>query len=332
MIITKAPFRISFAGGFADVAAREGDAWLSVVSATVALHCYVTVQARHDTSVVAAYARVEKVTDAAELQNGLFREVLAEMGFAQGLEVHSIGSLSLSSSGLGGSSAAAVAMVQALARLAGSDLSRRTVAERAANVEIKRMGRRIGRQDHFAAAYGGLNVFRFRGDQTRVERMDEHLLAPLAGCCVMVPCPSRTERDASTMLAEQVKADASIPRRLSYLVPSVLEALEAGDVRGLAGLLNEGWELKKKLGPSVTTPEADDAVDAIRKLGGGAKLCGAGGGGHVFGILPGAAETDTFMRARPDAFKIAFDPAGVAVVYDDRERLAFTPCTEVTQR
>lgn len=319
MIVTKTPMRVSFAGGFSDAAARAGGGEGAVLSATVSIHAYVTAQARKDKSVVAAYSIVERAESAENLKNALFREALVATRVFKAVEVHSIGALSLASSGLGGSGAAAVGMVSALSALRGRRLSARDAAEMAAGVELRGMGRSVGKQDHYAAAYGGLNVFRFNGDHVKVQRLDESLAGMLSGRMFMAPCHAEA-RDASDMLSEQLTADPSIPKALAALVPDAVTAFDREDFCALCSVLREGWRLKKALSPRMSNALADAAVAEAERVGGGAKLCGAGGSGHVWALVHEDYAWE-YLAHVPGAFRVDFEPRGVGVVYDDGERL-----------
>lgn len=318
MIVVRAPMRVSFAGGFSDAAARSGGGDGAVLSATINVHAYITAQVRKDRSVVAAYSEVEKAENASGVRNALFREALAATGIFSAVEVHSIGALSLASGGLGGSGAAAVGMIAALSALKGRRIGTRDIAETAAGVELRGMNRAVGKQDHYAAAYGGLNVFRFNGDYVKVQRLDESMAGVLSGRMFLAPCHAEP-RDASEMLSEQLKADPGIPRALAALVPDALEAFEKADFCALCSVLREGWRLKKSLSPRMSNPAADVAVAEAERVGGGAKLCGAGGSGHVWALVHEDFAWEYLSRV-PGAFRVDFEPRGVDVIYDDGER------------
>jgi D-glycero-alpha-D-manno-heptose-7-phosphate kinase len=318
LIVVKSPFRVSFAGGFSDAAARERGGEGAVLSAAVGLHAYITAQLRKDAFTVAAYSRVERVDQLENMENALFREAIAASGVRAPLEMHSIGVLSLASSGLGGSSSAAVGMVLALSALRGARMSARVLAEAAADVEINKMKRSIGKQDHYAAAYGGLNVFKFRGEYVEVQRMDASLAGVLKGCMAMTPCHA-DPRDASEMLKEQLNADPGIPKALADLVPATVKAFNDSSLHDLCSILREGWRLKKALSPRMSNAAANAAVSMAESMGGAGKLCGAGGSGHAWVILPKGAMLDYLYKV-PGSFQVAFEPVGASVVHDDGER------------
>lgn len=323
MILCRSPFRVSFAGGFSDVAALHGGAPGEVVSCTIGHYATMALAREVNGDVVATYSTVERVPIARDLKNELFRACLEVCGVDRAVQIHSIATLPLSGSGLGGSGAACVSLVNALHRYRGCDLGTEILAEMACRVEIDVLQRKIGKQDQYAATYGGLNAFRFDGRRVDVRRLDFGLVAVLRGLCVLVPCArpyGPTPRNAGVLLDAQLRAGEETAKHLSGVVPAVVSALERRDVATLISCVNESWDVKRTLSTEVSCPDADAVITEVRALGGGAKLCGAGGGGYVFGILPSELIADQFLAARSTAIPCGFESEGSRIVYDDWER------------
>ena len=329
MILCRSPLRVSLAGGFADVAAQHRGERRQVLSVTVRLYASILVAREVDGTCVASYSRIERVERAEHLKNDLFRAALAECGVDGGVQVHSIASVPLSAVGLGGSGAACVSLVNALHRMRSVSLAEKVLAESACRVEIDRLGRKIGKQDQYAAAYGGLNRFTFDGTSVDVERLDFGMVREmLEDRCLLIPClapDDAPKRDAGALLVEQLATKSDAVARLSDLVQTTLYALDTRDMARLVACVNAGWDAKRTLSPTLSTTDADMAIDEVRRAGGAAKLCGAGGGGYVFALFPTREALSAFAEKRTDAMPCGFEPEGSTVVYDDWERIGGPP-------
>lgn len=329
MILARSPMRVSLAGGFGDVAALHRGERHQVLSVALRLYASILVAVERDGSLVASYSRIERVERAEHLQNAVFRAALAECGVDAGVQVHSVASLPLSAGGLGGSGAACVSLVNALHGLRSVHLGEAVLAETACHVEIERLGRKVGKQDQYAAAYGGLNRITFDGARVEVERLEFAAVREmLEDRCLLIPCltpDDAPKRDASTLLAEQLASGSDAVARLSELVQTTVYALDTRDMPRLLACVNAGWDAKRTLSPSLSTTSADMAIDEVRCAGGAAKLCGAGGGGYVFALFPTRDALTEFRTKRTDAFEVGFEPTGSSIVYDDWERIGGPP-------
>ena len=322
MIVAKAPLRVTFAGGGSDVAARLHGTVGRVLSMTINVYVYMSVNRRRDQKVVAAYAHVERVSASGELHNALIKCALAHHGIQHGVEVHSIGELPIDACGMGGSGAAAVALLKALERLTGKFRMTSDLAETAAAVEIHDMGRSVGKQDHYAAAYGGVNEFVFDGEDVHLgfqAATTPHGPEFLRGKMALAPCLNG-QRDASLILSDQFRWKSSAGQDLAEPVGRAVCAYKDRDVDGLISVLRQGWLVKRTL-PGVTTPSAEMIVDRAQELGGGAKLNGAGGGGMVFALFPTEEITKHFVSEFDGAFLVNPETRPALVTLDDGERL-----------
>ena len=197
------------------------------------------------------------------------------------------------STGLGGSSAFAVGLLNALHSYKGERASAGQLAEEACHIEIDVLGARIGKQDQYAAAYGGLNLLSFKRDGgVTVEhlRIPGDRLRELFRSVLMFW--TGHQRDASAVLSEQDdRTDLNLEslRRMRDQASDLHRDLGAGDVdvEGIGRLLDEGWRMKRELAGSITTPLIDGWYDAAIAAGAlGGKLCGAGGGGFLLFVVP----------------------------------------------
>ena len=295
LIVTRTPLRISLAGGGSDLPAFYERAGAGAVLST-AIDKYVYVTLKHHDGMFGApirlnYSETEQLNTVDEIKNEIARECLRFTGVEPPIYISTVADIP-AASGLGSSSAFCVGLLHALHLYRGEHPSAGQLAEEAAEIEIHRLGRPIGKQDHYAAAYGGFNLFRFQaGGGVSVEaqqfqnggreRFFRHSMLMWTG----------VTRDAARVLSEQ---QANTPARLAELelIRNQADTLHTVLANGfhvdqLGVALNEGWSLKRRLASAVTTPALDlwyeRAIDAGAY---GGKLCGAGGGGFFLFMAP----------------------------------------------
>ena len=196
------------------------------------------------------------------------------------------------STGLGGSSSFAVGLLNALHALRGERVSASQLAEEACHIEIDVLGQPIGKQDQYAAAFGGFNLFTFRpGGAVMVEpqRVPDKMLSTIFDDVMLFW--TGHQRDAGSVLSEQVKnvdsrmTDLETLRDQSYELRTLLQHKDR-TAADLGRLLDRGWNLKRGLASGVTSSQIDGWYALARDGGAlGGKLCGAGGGGFLMFIV-----------------------------------------------
>ncbi|HEY4248082.1 MAG TPA: galactokinase [Lacunisphaera sp.] len=288
MIISKTPFRISFCGGGSDLAAfYERKGYGAVVSTAIDKFAYIALHRFFENKFVLKYSQTEVSDDVASIKHPLIRECLLYTNTHEPLEITSFADIPSSGSGLGSSSAFSVGLINALLAQQGRMPSREMCADGACQVEIERLGEPIGKQDQYAAAYGGLNYLRFNADgsvhvdpiilprEKHVE-LSQNLLMFYTGIT----------RKASSILVEQKANMAADDARLRTMVAmrdqadELREELAAGRIDAVGRLMHEGWRLKKEMAAGISNPQFDRIYERARAAGArGGKLLGAGGGG-----------------------------------------------------
>jgi len=285
MIISRTPVRVSFCGGGTDVdwfASSEPNGGM-VTSLALDRHIHVTVNRRFDDSVRVSYSSMEMVDDFENLEHELVREAMRMTGVTSGVEITTIADIPSRGTGLGSSSAVTVGLLNALHRFAGHDASPEQLAEEACCIEIDILGQPIGRQDQYAAAFGGVNSISFGPDGVEVnpvkispnvvERLSEEFTLVFTG----------TSRSASEVLSETPEDPADKLNRLRVIrgqADAVRGMLESGDLAGLGSLIGEAWDSKRGISSGISNDELDAMHNHIMAMGAsGAKLLGAGGGG-----------------------------------------------------
>jgi D-glycero-alpha-D-manno-heptose-7-phosphate kinase len=263
------------------------------------------------------------VETASQLKHSLVREALAITELDRALEITTIGDVP-AGTGMGSSSSLAVGLLTALYAYQGRTQSAEILASQACEIEIERLGNPIGKQDQYAAAYGGLQYIRFNpdgsvhvepvpGDASMLNALADHMLLFYTG----------GTRSASALLEEQAretpkKIDSL--RRMRDIAGELRETLTTGaaprfDVFG--DKMHEAWELKRSVTDSISNPMIDDWYARGRAAGAyGGKLLGAGGGGFLLLFAPpdrhGAIRE---ALGQPKEMAARLDPRGSRIIF-----------------
>lgn len=307
--MTRAPLRVSFVGGGTDIPWFYREHGGAVISAAIDKYVYVMVNDRFDRETIrVSYSETEIVQAVDDIKHDIVRETLKAFGITGGIEIASMADVP-AGTGLGSSSSFAVALAAALTARAGNPHpSPWSLATAASLIEINKCGHPIGKQDHYAAAFGGLRSYRFRKDDgVAVGGFSD---APNIEMSLMLfytgePRPSQRslgKEDAETLVS-YMKFFGLVSEMISLDAPA-----------GFGVLLDRLWRLKRTLG-GVTSVAVDDAYEIARSAGAwGGKLCGAGGGGFLLISAPverhAAIEKAVGLRRLP----FRFEPEGVKVL------------------
>lgn len=321
MIISQTPYRVSFAGGGTDLPAFYRQEPGAVLSMAVRKYMYVTVGKRFDKSIRVAYTRTDFADSVDEVQHTLVREALRVTGLENHLEITTIGDVP-AGTGMGSSSTLTVGLLNAMYAHTGRIVSPERLADEACRIEIDVLGKPIGKQDQYAAAYGGLNYIRFLPDGTvHVEPSPcrwETIAELERRALVVYTAQTRSADDILKRQSDGTADKMGVLRRMRDLAQEMRTALAgAGDLDRFGQLLHEGWELKRSLGFGITGAGIDAWYEAARKAGAqGGKLLGAGGGGFMLLLAP--AERHEAVReaiGRPRELEFRFDPRGSRIVF-----------------
>ena len=285
MIISRTPVRVSFCGGGTDLDsfAKKIEGGGMVISVAIAKYIHVTVNNRFDSKIRLSYSKMETVNTVEEIEHDLVREALKATGISNGIEITTIADIPSRGTGLGSSSAVTVGVLNALHRHIGRDVSSQHLAEGACEIEIDKLGEPIGRQDQYAAAFGGMNRISFNPDGVEV--------SPIALSGDIVERMERefslvytdNTRSASAVLSEPPLDHGDKIARLRTIRDQAAEAeklIRSGNLKSLGALLHEAWNVKRGLSPLVSNHNLDSLYARLLELGAnGGKLLGAGGGG-----------------------------------------------------
>jgi D-glycero-alpha-D-manno-heptose-7-phosphate kinase len=295
MLIARAPLRLSLAGGGTDLEAYYAKYGGAVVSTTIDKYFYV-ILTFNDTKHIQVSSSDYRTfyrhpLDGPPLWDGdlsLPKVIIDHFGVWTGLSVF-LASQVPPGTGLGSSSTVAVALIKAMSVLCNTPMSRQQIAELACEVEIDRLKMPIGKQDQYAAAFGGLNFIQFNPDGVVTEPIDlpAELQAELEGR-LMLFFTGRS-RDSAQILGEQKRSSernrAGVIDALHLIKHTALALrndLMRGDIDSLGEHLHQSWVAKRQLASGITDPWIDQWYEAAREAGArGGKIAGAGGGGFL---------------------------------------------------
>lgn len=319
------PLRVSFAGGGTDLPEfyRNNEGGGAVLSAAIDKHLYVTVK-RHsaifDEKYRLNYSTSELVNSVDEIKNDIVRECIKFLDIDDPLYISVIADLP-HSSGLGSSSAFAVGLLNAFHMLRGEKVTVYEIAEEAFHVENRLLGRPVGKQDHYAAAVGGLNFYRFLSDERvsveaastsrkTADRLFDQVLMFWTGI-------TRDSSAALTDMQSRMPERTDDLRSMRSLAEEIHQiTLSGGPSAEFGRLLNENWILKRDLGSKITSPQINTWYDRALSAGAlGGKLCGAGGGGFLL-FLAEQDMHDNVTNALADLQRldVELDPHGSRIL------------------
>jgi D-glycero-alpha-D-manno-heptose-7-phosphate kinase len=290
VVFTRTPLRISFAGGGTDLSDFYEQDYGAVLSTAIDKYIYVTVK-RHgevfDEKIRLSYSKSEGVAAVDDVQNNIARECLRFLQIEPPIYISTVGDLP-ASTGLGGSSSFAVGLLNALHAFRGERVSAGQLAEEACHIEIEVLREPIGKQDQYAAAFGGLNFLRFSsGGGVTVEpvRVKNGTLKTLFSHLMIFW--TGHQRDTSHVLSEQ---KSNTTAKLDHLLrmrehAHRLHSLVCNgdfDLAAFGAVLDETWQLKRQLASKISNQKIDEWYDLAMTAGAcGGKICGAGGGGFL---------------------------------------------------
>lgn len=322
MIITRTPFRVSFCGGGSDLPAFYEKHGGYTLGTTISKYMYISVHPSFDdNTTVLKYSKTETVDCLDEIKHQYFKDVLKRLNI-HGVEITSTADIP-AGTGLGSSSSFVVGLLHALYSYNGKFVSKERLASEACDTEIKRLGQPIGKQDQYAAAYGGLNFYTYNKDGSVF--VDPVILP--AGCAEQLESNllmfyTGKLHTASDILREQGKNVSTGSKeqnqfKLCNLTKQLRDSLQQGEINTLGEILDESWQLKKTLASGISNPMIDEYYEIAMKNGAvGGKLLGAGGGGFLLFYVPkkNQGQLRNALSSLKE-FKFGFDKQGSTVIY-----------------
>ncbi len=323
MIIVQTPLRISFLGGGTDFEDFYLNYRGAVLSTTVNKCIYIIVKKRFDDLICVNYSKRETVEKVEHLQHELIREAMRVAGVDKGVEITTLADIPSEGTGLGSSSSVTVGLLHALFSYRGELKTAEALANEACNIEIDILGKPIGRQDQYIAAYGNMRFTTFSKNGITVEkvmlppgekkRLNDNLLLFYTG----------TTRQSSEILFEQkanINRKIDVLIKLSGLAFKAKESILRRDFDQFGEIMHQGWELKKGLNDKISNPRIDELYETARKAGAlGGKITGAGGGGFLLLYCP-RDKKDAVYKALENYRELpfSFEDDGSKVIFNYR--------------
>lgn len=325
MIISRTPFRISLGGGGTDLPSYYRRYGGSFISGAVNRYMYVSVSPSFDReSLRLSYSTTELVSNADEVSHGAAREALRLLGIERGLEIASTAEAP-ASAGLGSSASFCVGLLTALHAYRRQEVSRKDLAEKACHIAMDRLKEPSGKQDEYAAAFGGIVAY-------DVDPSGEVSASPL-GLPIDVLAEMEASilmfytgitRSAASVLGKQQQAietgdAAEKMHQIKEIGLQSRDALVKGDLTRFGELMREHWDVKRGVIDEMAAGPTDRWISkALRNGALGAKLVGAGGGGFLMAFCTG--DRTQLRKAMAEEglveHRFSFDFEGSKVIYN----------------
>jgi D-glycero-alpha-D-manno-heptose-7-phosphate kinase len=324
MIISRTPLRMSFVGGGSDLPAFYRKHGGAVVSTAINQFVYITVNKKFDQKIRVSYSKTEEARTVDKIKHPLVRESMKLLGLDGGMEITSVADIPARGSGLGSSSTFTVGLLHALHAYAERYASAEQLAQEACKIEIERCGEPIGKQDQYAAAFGGLNFIEFNPDDSvsvepilckreTIQRLQENLVVFYTGIV----------RSASGILKNQqaqVLADKSKQKMLCRMVGLARELkseLQKNNLDAFGEIIHANWELKRRITGEISSSQIDQWYQTARQHGAvGGKLLGAGSGGFLMFYAPPERHEEIAASLDPlRPIRLRFEPQGSRIIF-----------------
>lgn len=322
MIISKTPMRISFVGGGTDLKEFYQRHPGMVIGTTINKYIYIGLHKHFDgSSFLLKYSEVESGSNVNTIKNNLIREAMKLTG-VNGVEIVSMSDVPVAGIGLGSSSSFIVGLLNALYTYKGIIKSPEELAQDACKIEIDILGKPIGKQDQYIAAYGGLNKIIFHCDdsveiekikipENKSKELDSNLMLFYTG----------KTRSADDILKEQknnTEKKINSLLKMRNLVDELKNCLDNEELKYFGKILHKNWEEKRKLASSITDETINDYYQKALDSGAlGGKLCGAGGGGFLLFYCP-QEKQDNLRKSLSELeeMKFNFEPEGSQIIFN----------------
>ena len=327
MIITRSPLRISLGGGGTDLPSYYEEHGGFLVAAAIDKHVYINVHRRFESGFVLKYSQYEDAQEIEQIKHPIIRESLRLVGVNEkNLEITSMADIP-AGTGLGSSGSFTTALLKALHTLRKNIVRPAEIAAQACQIEIEKLHEPVGKQDQYIAAVGGVTSFHFLPGGT-VEvlpvELDEETLFNLQDNLLLFF--TGYTRSASKILKEQDDKtkglDKSMVENLHFvkeLGVQSKDALEAGDLREFARMMDVHWQRKKERSGGMSNSQINAWYDYAMANGAlGGKLIGAGGGGFLMFYTEEVTRLRRAMREQGlREVRIRFDFEGTKIVAQD---------------
>ena len=324
--VSRTPFRISLGGGGTDLPSYYKEYEGFFISAAINKYIYVTIHKRFMPGLKLSYSKTENVKSADELEHPMVREVLRRFGIKEGIEIISLADVP-AEAGLGSSGSFSVGLLKALYAYQNIQKSPAEIAEEACDIAMNKLHEPSGKQDEYAASFGGINAYSIdKNGKVTVEELnlDDNTVEELEKNIMMFY--TGITRKSSAVLSKQQEriADSSTDamEKMHAIKRIGLEskkALQSGNLRKFGELLHEHWMIKRGVTDNMSSEDIDRWYSIARENGAiGGKIIGAGGGGFLMLYCEGDKQHlgEALAKEGLIQFDFKFDFEGSKTVYN----------------
>ena len=327
MIISRTPLRMSFTGGGSDIPSYYREFGGAVVSTAIDKYVYVNVNKKFDSGIRVGYSKNEEVSTVQDIEHRLVRASMEYLGLEGGIEITTIADIPSRGTGLGSSSSFTVGLLHALNAYMGRYVSSEQLGADSCYIEIERCGEPIGKQDQYAAAYGGFNLIKFNPNATvvvapiickqeTINSIERNTLVFYTG---ITRSASNLLKQQSIEMSEQA-AKQKVMHRMVELTYVLANELQRDNIDAFGEILHESWGLKKSLAAGISSEEIDEWYKIARRAGAlGGKVLGAGAGGFL--MIYAHEESHEEIKKALNMLRlipVGFDPLGSRIIFYNR--------------
>ena len=323
MIFSRAPLRISIGGGGTDLPSYYLKKNGFLISAAIDKYIYITLGQTFNKKFLLKYSDFEEVNNIKKIKHPLFRETLKDLKVKTPVNISSHADIP-SGSGLGSSGCFTVALIKALAEIEGKKMTKKEIAERACNIEIKKLKEPVGKQDQYSSAFGGLRSYKFmKNGEIIVKKINikpKKLINFKNSLSLYFTGILRNSYDILKTQDQKTKImDKDMILNLDRVKEMGIDTkyiLEKGNLQDYGYLLNDHWNHKKKRSSRMTNKFIDRLYDFGLNNGAiGGKLIGAGGGGFLIFFSKNSKQLDqAFKKIKINKVNFKFDFEGVKLL------------------
>jgi len=290
MIIARSPLRISLGGGGTDLPSYYEKHGGFLISAAIDKYVFITLHETFVPDIIIKYSKLERVQNVGEIEHPIIREALKLTGVDHGFwEMASMADIP-AGTGLGSSGSFTTALLKALHAYKKNIVPNAEIAAQACEIEINRLREPVGKQDQYIAALGGITCFNFHPDgkveawpakvaeETRYN-LEDNLLLFFTGYSRSASAILKDQNDKSKQSDQEMLENLHRTKAIGH---ESTRALERGDLREFARLMDEHWQRKRSRSAGMSNDKINEWYELAKSHGAlGGKLIGAGGGGFL---------------------------------------------------
>lgn len=318
MIISKTPLRVSLFGGNTDIGYYYKNHGGCVINTTIDKYVYVIVKKRFEKNIKLSYSSVEEVTSIDNISHPIIKACLIDLSIFDSIEIITIADIP-AGTGLGSSSSFTVGLLNALYHYLKIPITKEELARKACYIEIELLKSPIGKQDQYAAVYGGINLMKFNPDETvELIGLDNRKWEAFWETLRFIYL--KKTRDANTILIDAINRISQNEKVLTQMKNQTMEIFrrfsnDELDIDFLGTQLHQAWQLKKTLSNKISYDAVDNLYNCLKtnSLISGGKILGAGGGGFLMVQIKSSNFQELINENSIHAFKMTIHGSRIII-------------------